>query len=326
MTANPRFRFNTIRLLGCISLMTLACVSEASALDRLHLLIPGAAGGGWDRTARGTGEALTHAVLVRQITYENLSGGGGSRAIAHLLENQPRDTLMVNSTPIVVRALRKVFPQSFRDLAPVASIIGDYSVIAVRRTSPYTDIAELGVAQREHPRAVPIAGGSVPGGTDHIVAAMVVHGLGGDVKQLKYIPYDAGGKAMAGLLSGEVAALSSGYGEVVDLVEQGWVRILCVTAEARLAFIPEIPTCLESGADGAVFVNWRGFFAPPNTPEPQLQRYRMTLAALMETEAWEQVRQRYGWINLYRAGEDFTRLLENQEATLKDLLTTLNLL
>ena len=30
----------------------------APAIDSIHFLIPGGAGGGWDGTARGTGEAL----------------------------------------------------------------------------------------------------------------------------------------------------------------------------------------------------------------------------------------------------------------------------
>ena len=47
-------------------------------LDSIHFLIPGGAGGGWDGTARGTGEALTGAGLVGNASYENMSGGGGS--------------------------------------------------------------------------------------------------------------------------------------------------------------------------------------------------------------------------------------------------------
>ena len=33
-------------------------------VDSIHFLIPGGAGGGWDGTARGTGEALTKSGLV----------------------------------------------------------------------------------------------------------------------------------------------------------------------------------------------------------------------------------------------------------------------
>jgi len=46
---------------------------------------------------------------------------------------------------------------------------------------------------------------------DHLVAAMVMEAAGKDALGVKYIPYDAGGKAMAALLSGEIAALSTGF-------------------------------------------------------------------------------------------------------------------
>ena len=49
-------------------------------VDSIHFLIPGGAGGGWDGTARGTGEALTNAGLVGSASFENMSGGGGGKA------------------------------------------------------------------------------------------------------------------------------------------------------------------------------------------------------------------------------------------------------
>ncbi|HAS63947.1 MAG TPA: tripartite tricarboxylate transporter substrate-binding protein, partial [Vibrio sp.] len=91
--------------------------ASAADIEKIHFLIPGGAGGGWDMTARGTGDVLMKEELVENVSFQNLSGGGGGKAIAHLIETAERqeDTLMVNSTPIVVRSLTGVFPQSFRD-------------------------------------------------------------------------------------------------------------------------------------------------------------------------------------------------------------------
>ena len=321
----PRSTF-AVALFWSAFFLSLHTHADAPALDRIHFLIPGAAGGGWDRTARGTGEALTRSGLVESVTFENMSGGGGGKAIAHLIETKRDTTLMVNSTPIVVRALRGVFPQSFRDLAPIASVIGDYSVIAVRTNSPFLSVTDLRDALLADIRSISIAGGSVYGGTDHIVAAMMAKGMGADPSQVKYIPYDAGGKAMVGLLSGEVAALASGYGEVIDLVDQGWVRLLCIAAPSRIKPAADVPTCIEAGAEDLVFINWRGFFAAKETSDETLDLYQHALEDMYKTQAWQDVRSRYGWIDLYRPGESFTRLMTEQEDRLRELLTELGML
>ena len=117
--------FNLRRIfLASTLFFSLGIASNVSAaeVDSIHFLIPGGAGGGWDGTARGTGEALTKAGLVGSASYENMSGGGGGKAIGYLIENASSNhgTLMVNSTPIVIRSLVGRFPHNFRDLTLVA--------------------------------------------------------------------------------------------------------------------------------------------------------------------------------------------------------------
>ena len=222
---------------AAVGLLGSATAGEQDALDSIHFLIPGGAGGGWDGTARGTGEALSKAGLVGNATYENMSGGGGGKAIGFLIENADSNhgTLMVNSTPIVIRSLTGVFPHNFRDLTLVAGTIGDYAAIVVNKDSPLNSMADLLAAFDANPSATAIGGGSVPGGMDHLVAAMVMEAAGKDALGVKYIPYDAGGKAMAALLSGEIAALSTGFSEAVDLLNAGEVKIIGVTAPEMAA-------------------------------------------------------------------------------------------
>ncbi len=298
----------------------------AQDIEQIHFLIPGGAGGGWDRTARGVGQALTESGLIQYASFENMSGGGGARGIAHTIELGDPKLWLVNSTPIVIRSLQKIFPQSFRDLTPIASVIGDYSVIAVRSKSNIRSLAQLLRLQQAQPRRVAFAGGSVPGGTDHIVAAMMVKGFGGDPRSTKYIPYDAGGKAMAGLLSGEVQALASGYGEVIDLAQQGWVDILCIAADQRLDTAPDTPTCVEAGAKDAVFVNWRGFFSAPNIDAELLARYQQLLEDMYATDQWQVIRDRNGWVDIFRPGAAFNQMMAQQEQTIGALMQELGLL
>ena len=296
-------------------------------VDSIHFLIPGGAGGGWDGTARGTGEALTNAGLVGSASFENMSGGGGGKAIGYLIENAESNhgTLMVNSTPIVIRSLTGVFPHNFRDLTLVAGTIGDYAALVVDKDSSLNSMGDLMSAYRADPSGTAIGGGSVPGGMDHLVAAMVMQAAGEDPTAVKYIPYDAGGDAMAALLSGEINALSTGFSEAVALAQAGEVKILGVTSNARVPAYDGAPTMKEQGIDTS-FVNWRGFFAAPGLPSDTLAAYQDALTKMYETPEWEAVRARNGWVNIHNNGDDFKVFLENQEKVIGDLMRQLGFL
>ncbi|WP_425037871.1 tripartite tricarboxylate transporter substrate binding protein [Primorskyibacter sp. S187A] len=325
-----RFEMSRRALLGAalaLGLSTPAVAGGHQVLDSIHFLIPGGAGGGWDGTARGTGEALTGAGLVGTASYENMSGGGGGKAIGYLIENAESNhgTLMVNSTPIVIRSLTGVFPQNFRDLTLVAGTIGDYAALVVDANGPIQDVNGLIEAFNADPSGTAIGGGSVPGGMDHLVAAMVFQAAGADPVAMKYVPYDGGGATMAGLLSGEVQAVSTGFSEAVELAKAGEVRIIGVTSDARVDAYPDAPTMKEQGIDTS-FVNWRGFFAAPGLPDDKLAMYQDALTKMYETEEWEAVRARNGWVNIHNNGDDFRAFLENQEKVIGDLMKQLGFL
>ena len=248
--------------------LSMASLSSAIAqdIDSIHFLIPGGAGGGWDGTARGTGEALTKSGLIGQASYENMSGGGGGKAIGYLIENSESNhgTLMVNSTPIVIRSLTGVFPQNFRDLSMVAGTIGDYAAFVVGKDSPFGSFNDLVEAFKADPSSVAIGGGSVPGGMDHLVAAMAMEAAGQDPIAVKYIAYDAGGKAMAGLLSGEVVAVSTGLSEAIALADAGEAKIIGITSAERVDAVADAMTLKEQGID-VEFVNWARVFCGPGS-------------------------------------------------------------
>ena len=288
--------------------------------ETLHFLIPGGAGGGWDGTARGTGEALTQSGLLQSASYENMSGGGGGKAIAHLIETADRakGTLMVNSTPIILRSLRGRFPQSFRDLTPIAGIIGDYGAFVVPADSRYQTFADVAQDYLADPRSIRVAGGSVKGGMDHLVVAMALQAYGGQPDRVRYISYDAGGKAMAGLLSGETQMLSTGMGEVLEQARAGQLRILCVTA-------PKPVAGQRPCGNGVEFVNWRGFFGAPGLAAATADRYAALLKDMQNTPEWETVRARNGWVNIYNGRDGFMAFLENQEVAMKKLLNQLGI-
>ena len=50
------------------------------------------------------------------------------------------------------------------------------------------------------------------------------------------------------------------------------------------------------------------------------------LGKMYATPAWENVRSRNGWVNIYNPGDEFTRFLEQQEHSIKALMVELGFL
>jgi putative tricarboxylic transport membrane protein len=331
MKKMSRFKLNA-KSIKFAAAMLLALLVAGSAWaeyepEKVHFLIPGGAGGGWDGTARGVGKALVDAGILKHASFENMSGGGGGKALNHLISTAKRQqgTLMVNSTPIIIRSLQGVFPQSFRDTTPIAAVIADYAAFVVPAKSKYQSWKEVIADFQKDPKSVKIAGGSVKGSMDHLVPAMAVEAAGGDPLKLVYVPYDAGGKAMAGLLSGDTQVLSTGFSEALGLARQGEVRILSVTSEKRLAQAPDVPTLMELGYDVS-FANWRGFFGAPDLPDAKADGYRDMLAKMYKTTEWETIRSNRGWQNLYKPGDEFITFLEKQEKAIGGMMKKLGFL
>jgi putative tricarboxylic transport membrane protein len=327
--SNRKFAGISILFAGMI-LLALTFAGSASAQftpEKVHFLIPGGAGGGWDGTARGVGKALVDSGIIKHASFENMSGGGGGKALNHLISTAKRQqgTLLVNSTPIIIRSLQGVFPQSFRDTTPIAAVIADYAAFVVPTNSKYRSWKEVIADFSKNPAAVKIAGGSVKGSMDHLVPAMAIEAAGENPLKLVYVPYDAGGKAMAGLLSGDTQVLSTGFSEALGLARQNEVRILAVTSDERLDQAPDVPTLMELGYKVS-FANWRGFFGAPGLPAEKAKGYQAMLAKMYKTPEWEQIRTNRGWQNLYKPGDEFVQFLENQEKAIGAMMKKLGFL
>jgi putative tricarboxylic transport membrane protein len=280
-----------------------------------------------DGTARAVGQVLRSEGLIERVSYENMTGGGGGRAMSHFIETAARqhDSLIVNSTPLLIRSLQGLFPHGHHDLTPIAALIGDYGAFIVRADSALNGWPDVATRLREDPRSLVVGGGSVRGSLDHIVLAMALGEAGIDPRRVRYLPYDGGGKAMLALLGAEVDVLSSGFGESLPFLIAGDVRVLAVTAPERLATYPGIPTLVEAGVE-VILTNWRGVFGPPGLSSQETAAQIAMMGSMVRTEAWRETLARYGWVDLYKPGLEFTNYLDAQEAQLRETLSALGFL
>ena len=301
-------------------------LADDVAEERLHIVIPAGPGGGLDATARAIGRAMVSHQEFARVSYENRTGGGGGKAMAYFVESADAlsNTLMVNSTPLLIRSLQGLFPHSYRDLVPVAGLIADPGIIAVREDSPYSSWADVIAALQQNPRKLFVGGGSVKGSLDHIILSLLVDQAGISPRSVRYLPYDGGGKAMLALLSGEVDVLVSGLGETLAQQKAGSIRLLGMTAEQANPTFPNVPT-FKAQQVNVVFYNWRGLFAPSSTLPAQRSKWITQLSNTVDSAQWRQQLSRYGWQPLFLPGDDFSKYLAKQETMLKEVLTQLGL-
>ncbi|MCM0019388.1 MAG: tripartite tricarboxylate transporter substrate binding protein [Tagaea sp.] len=291
-------------------------------IDRVNFLVGFGVGGGFDQTARGAQEALQKSGLVANVSVENRTGGGGSVAIAHLIETAARqqNTLMVNGTSIVVRSLNREFAQTFRDVTLVSTITAEIFGLLVAANSPHRDIAGLTAALRANARAVRFGGGSPRGGIDHLAASKYLKQAGVDPKAMQYVAYDGGGRATAGLLGNEVQCLVMPYSESLTQIKAGQMRLLAIMNDRRVADVPDVPTLADAGIPDAVLANVRAFFMAPGTPPARVEAYANLLQRLIATPAWEEVRARNGWNMFFRRGAEAQTFFVQHERDIRALL------
>ncbi len=313
----------TNSLAAAAALLCLACGTAGHAADdRLEFLIPGDEGSGWNLAAHATGTALQAAGLVPTVTYRNLVGAGGGRALLELSGGGDalRDTLMIQSAALIIRNVGGQIKQSYRDVVPVASLFAEYEAVVVPPASPIHGLGDLLADLKAHPDHV-LAGGSTQFSLDRVLAGKIFEASGNDPKKIRYSPHDSDQKAIAELLekadSGMVA-LVSGVGDVLPDVKAGKVRLIAVSSPKRLDGI-DSPTLKDGGMD-LVLANWRGFFVQPGTPADKIQHYQDLIQAVSKSEKWQQLLKENGWDNFVLAGAEFRQFLDQQEADTRKML------
>lgn len=297
--------------------------SVASAVttpEDLRFLIPGHAGGGWDTMSRTIGDVFLDAGIIQDVSYENKDGNNGGVGLSYVIENASTlsNTLMLNTTQIVIRSLNGTYSNSYAELEPIAAPLGDFAAFVVHPGSEIQTMADLIAAYQSNPASFAIGGGSAPQDLDHLIAAMVIQSAIEDAT-FDYVQFDAPEPALAALVAGDVVSLTTEYTRALTLSEQGIVRIIGTTAPDDFALPSGIQNMREQGIDMEL-VLWTGFFAPPGTDSAQLDAFDKAFSELYQTEAWTDLVAENGWITPQFDALAFGAILDAQHAETKAVL------
>ena len=260
----------------------------------VRLIVPFAAGGNVDITARQIAPGLSE-LLGQNFIVDNRVGAGGVIGAEAVAKAAPDGyTLMMgsNSTVSVAPSLYpKLAYHPVRDFAPVSLVATTPFVLVVHPSVPVKSVKELIALAKTKPGRLAMASGGT-GSSNHLVGELFQSLTGA---KFTHVPYKGAGPAGVDLMAGQVDLLFDQLSSSVGPLKSGRIRALAVTSAARTAVFPDIPTMKEAGVADFEVTNITGVLAPAGTPAEIITRLN---AAILKVLGSASVKERFAGLAL----------------------------
>jgi tripartite-type tricarboxylate transporter receptor subunit TctC len=252
----------------------------------IRILVPYAAGGGQDITARLLAEPM-RAALGQPIVVENRSGASGMIAAQATAQAAPDGyTLMLGGsgeTAINHHLFRnRMAYDPLRDLRPVMVVVKVPNVLMGNPNAPFTTAAELVAYAKANPGRLAYSSSGI-GNIQHLSGELLNHMAG---IRTVHVPYRGSGPAVLDIAAGQVQFGYNSLASGLALIREGKIRAIAVTSRERMPQLPDVPAVAEYPPLAAYeLVNFFGLFAPAGVPEPIMQRLHGVVAAALREPA-----------------------------------------
>ncbi len=301
------------QLLAMISLLGVTAVQAQSyPAKSVRIIVPFAAGGNTDFTARTIAAKLTEA-LGQQFLVDNRPGAStniGSDMIVKAAPDGYNILLGGAANAINVAALAKVPFDLQRDLAPIILCVKGANVLSIHPSLPAKNLKELIALAKTKP-------GQLNYGTSGVASSNHMAGeLFTSMASLKlnHVPYKGNAPALTDLIGGHVEMIISGVPALIPHIKSGRIRSVAIGSPKRFAAIPDVPTFDEQGLKGYEASTWFGFMAPIKTPRDIIVKLNAETAKIL---ASKDIRERYQVEGLEPQGgspEDFAKFIGSEIA------------
>jgi len=275
----------------------------------VRIVVPFAAGGGVDVTARILAQGLSER-FGQTVFVENRTGASGIIGTEFVAKSAPDGyTLLVGSqtTQAVVPAMYKTSYDGARDFAPVTVIATSPLLIVVHPSLPVKNVKELIALAKARPGQLTF--GAASGGTPHMAGELFKLTAKVD---LLFVPYKGEGPAVSDAMGGQISLVFSNLPVVLPLARTGRLRGIAVTSAQRVATAAEFPTVAESGLPGFEANTWFGCLAPAGTPADVIGRLNAEAARALNTPAVKERMAGMGLFVVANKPEEFAELLKKE--------------
>lgn len=275
-------------LLATPAISTPALAQPAWPDRPVRIIVPYAPGGANDLLARLVAQRMSER-LGQPVVVENRAGAQATLGTSLVARAQPDGlTLLVAASgPISVSAATnpRLPYQPLRDLAPITILASFPLVLLVPGASPHRTVADLVAWLRANPDRGTYSSSAA---SFQLATELFAQTIG---VPLTHVAYRGSAESAGAVAAGDVTLSMVDSAPATPVIQAGRARALAVTAPARLAAFPDVPTMAEAGMPALEVALWAGLFAPAATPAPILARlHEEALAALAHPEVAGRIR------------------------------------
>ncbi len=232
----------------------------------LKIVVPNAAGGAADITARTVAQKLSVS-LGQSVVVDNRPGAGGVVAGELVARAEPdgHTLLLVSSGTAVTAALFKTLPfDTLADFAPVSMLATFDLGIVVAADGRFQSLAQLLAWARANPGKLNIGTPNV-GTTQHLAAELFKASAGIDAQ---VVTFNGTPPVITALRGGQLDLAIDILGPLMGQINSGSLRPIGVLGAARAPQLRDVPAVREIGGSLAGFdvSSWNGLAVPAKTP------------------------------------------------------------
>ena len=265
-----------------ISLGTAASAQDDYPTQPITMVVPFSAGGPTDTVTRLITEPMGEA-LGQSFVIQNVTGAGGTVA-ATQVANAPADgyTLLIHH--IGMSTAPTLYPNlpyaPLEDFEMIGLVTEVPMTIIGRKDFPAEDLPGLIEHIKANPEEVTLANAGI-GAASQLCGMLFMDAIG---TQVTTVPYQGTGPALTDIVGGQVDIMCDQTTNTTGQILGGEVKAYAVTAEERLASLPDLPTTAEAGLPDFQLRIWHGIYAPAGTPEPVIEKLSTALQAALADE------------------------------------------
>ncbi len=307
----------------CCALAIVAHAATPHYPDKpVRLIVPLAAGGGMDTTARSIATPLTER-FGQSVVVDNRPGGGGNVGV-DIMRQAPADghTLFMGSATFVIHPLLyKARYVPTRDFIAITQVTRQPYVLIVHPSLPVKTVRELAAYSRAHPNKLNYASAG-QGSLIHLATELFKVRTGAD---LTHIPYKGMGAAYTDMLSGRIEAAFPSIISVLPHIRTGKLRALAVSSKQRTSTLPDLLSVQESGVPDFDVTNWYGLFTQTGTPRAVIDRVHRETAAILKTADIQKRMAADGSDAVGNTPAEFTALVRTESASYAEVIRKSNI-